>query len=305
MRKLLGIIFIMLFSCNVNAANFFIGQEIENTFIYNSKIQIPLDGDKWVVIRKNTDLQYGIKQQIVGIGRLENNELMEMIEIYKGDLSGIYIHHINQAIIEIIFKDKNDGCYERPEYYLLELYRRGSSHNCMIVRHMDVTKELNYPDGHYDKAAAAAYNFWIKKNSINFPKIMLESNHSYFSRLSGGDWISLRHYINPKIINAPESKFFSEETSEYHKMNISQHSKHQEAMNKWVAISSKFHRDFENMVKAKKHHKLDLNQYYMHVENNKKISSPMTEQLKVLNELYKSGALTKKEFSKAKKKVLD
>ena len=34
-------------------------------------------------------------------------------------------------------------------------------------------------------------------------------------------------------------------------------------------------------------------------------SVDLTEQLKVLNELYKSGALTKEEFEKAKKKLLN
>ena len=306
MKKLLGIIVLgLLLSGNAYAAKFFIGKEIKDNFIYDKNIQISLDGGNWVVIRNNTSLDYSIKQRIVGIGRVENNEIMEMIELYKGDLAGYYIHYINQAILEIVFKDKHDGCYERPEYYLLELYRRGSSHNCMIVRHMDVTKELNYPDGPFDKAAASAYNSWIKKNSLKYPKIMLESQHSYFSRLSGGNWIQLRHYINPKLLNAPESNFFTEETSEYHKANISQHLKHKEIMDKWIAISSKFHKDFENMVKAKTHHKLNLDQYNMKIENIKKISVPISEQLQALNDLYKSGALTKEEFTKAKNKLLN
>ena len=35
--------------------------------------------------------------------------------------------------------------------------------------------------------------------------------------------------------------------------------------------------------------------------SNISVSSDLTEQLKALNELYKSGALTKEEFTKAKK----
>ena len=38
------------------------------------------------------------------------------------------------------------------------VFRKGSSHNCMIIRHMDVTKELNYPDKSDGKCAAAVYN---------------------------------------------------------------------------------------------------------------------------------------------------
>ena len=56
--------------------------------------------------------------------------------------------------------------------------------------------QLNYPDDStYGKAVASAYNNWIKKRSIKFPKIMLESHHSYFSRLTGGTWHEVRRYI--------------------------------------------------------------------------------------------------------------
>lgn len=301
----LYILMFNLFFCNVNANHFLTGQIIKNKFIYDNNIKINLTEGDWVVFRNQISLDYGIKQKIVGIGRLENNEIMEMIEIYKGDLAGDYVHWINIALNEIIFKDKHDGCYERPEYYLLELYKKGSSYNCMVVRHIDVTKELNYPDGVHGKAAAAFYNLWINKNSLKYSKIMLGTYHGYFSRLSGGNWIEIRHFINPKIINAPKSKFFSEETSEYHKANIIDHPRHQKSMNQWLAISSEFHKSFEEMVKAKSHHKLNLDQYYMPIKNINKSNNQLTDQLNELNELYKTGVLTKEEFKKAKKKILN
>jgi len=306
MKKFLGIaVLYFLLSTKVYAAPFFIGQEVKNNFIYDKKIQLSIDGNNWEVIRKNISLDYGIKQKIVGIGRIENNEIMEMIEVYEGDLAGRWISDIDPIIIEIVFHGQHDGCYERPEYYLLELYRKGSTYNCMVVSHMDVTKELNYPDSSDAKGAAAAYNQWIREKSLTFPKIMFESQHSYFSRLAGGNWIQLRHFINPKLINAPKSKFFSEETSEYHKINISQYPEHQKAMNKWIAISSEFHKNFEDMVNAKNNHKLNLDQYYMEIKKIKKMSNKMTDQLNQLNELYKAGVLTKEEFAKAKKKILN
>ena len=110
MKKILSIIVLgLLLSGNAYATKFFIGKEIKDNFIYDKNIQISLDGGNWVVIRNNTSLDYSIKQRIVGIGRVENNEIMEMIELYKGDLAGYYIHYINQAILEIVFKDKHDG----------------------------------------------------------------------------------------------------------------------------------------------------------------------------------------------------
>ena len=307
MKKFL--IFIYLFSSftfgtNTFAKTFYIGEEVKDFFSFNQYIKIKLKRGNWEVVRANTS-NWGILQRVVGIARVENNEVMEMIEVYEGLLAGYYVGHVEPIITELVFHDKYDGCYERPEYFLLELYRKGSTFNCMIVRHMDVTKELNYPDDStYGKAAASAYNNWIKKRSIKFPKIMLESHHSYFSRLTGGTWHEVRRYINPKLLSAPKSKFFSEETSEYHKVNISQYPQHQKTMNEWISLTSEFQKNFEKMVKAKKKHKLDLDKY---IDSTVSINMDnlITDQLKKLNDLYKSGVLTKEEFEKVKKKILN
>jgi len=305
MKKLLGIVVLGLLWCNVGfAKNFFVGQEISNNFIFNKDIQINLSGNNWVVIRKNTYLEH-VRQKVVGIGRVEDNEIMEIIEIYEGLLAGYYVGHVDPIIIEIVFKGKHDGCYERAEYYLLEFYRKGSTYNCMVIAHMDVTKELNYPDGPHDKAAARAYNRWIKQNSLDYPKIMFSALHGYFSRLTGGKWYQIFHLINPKIFNPPKSKFFTEETSEYHKGNISQYPKHQKIMSQWISVSSQFHKNFENMIKAKNHHRLPLDQYLMETTSKNKQNNELTDQLKKLNELYKAGVLTKEEFTKAKNKILN
>jgi hypothetical protein len=295
--------FLLIFNTTSFAKTFYIGDEVNNVFDFNRYIKINLDSDNWEVVRANTS-NWGVLQRIVGIARVENNEIMEMIEIYEGLLAGYYIGHVNPILTELVFKDKHDGCYERPEYYLLKLYRKGSTFNCMIVRHMDVTKELNSPDGPQGKAAASAYNYWIKKKSLNYPKIMLESHHTYFSRLTGGTWHTVKRFINPKLLNAPQSKFFSEETSEYHKLNISQFPDHQQTMSKWISLSSQFQKEFEEMVKSKKRHRLNLDQY---IDSNIAIKSDnlITDQLKKLNDLYKSGVLTREEFEKAKKKILN
>jgi len=295
--------FLLFFNTTSFAKTFYIGDEVNNVFDFNRYIKINLDSDNWEVVRANTS-NWGVLQRIVGIARIENNEIMEMIEIYEGLLAGYYVGYVNPILTEIVFKDKHDGCYERPEYFLLKLYRKGSTFNCMIVRHMDVTKELNSPDGPQGKAAASAYNYWIKKKSLNYPKIMLESHHTYFSRLTGGTWHTVRRFINPKLLNAPQSKFFSEETSEYHKLNISQFPDHQQTMSAWISLSSQFQKEFEEMVKSKKRHRLNLDQY---IDSSIAIKSDnlITDQLKKLNDMYKSGVLTREEFEKAKKKILN
>ena len=123
-------------------------------------------------------------------------------------------------------------------------------------------------------------------------------------RSVGGRWHEVRRYINPKILNAPQSKFFSEETSEYNKLNISQFPDHQQTMKVWVSLSSQFQKEFEEMVKSKQRHRLNLDQY---IDNSLAIKSDnlITDQLKKLNDLFKSGVLTREEFEKAKKKILN
>ena len=85
------------------------------------------------------------------------------------------------------------------------------------------------------------------------------------------------------------------------------------SMEKMISIGAERHKKFELEVRAKDHHKLELNNYInlvlnrqlnSHSDNNIK-SNDIVSQLKNLNELYKSGALTKEEFKKAKDKVLN
>ena len=141
-------IIILFISFNVSsisyAKSFIIGEEVSDYFNYNKHLKIKLSPGKWHVIRKAAE---GVpRQQIVGIGKVENSEIQEVIEVYEGKLAGYYVKYVDPIIIEMVFKNQYDGCYKRAEYYLLELYRKGSTFNCMIVRHEDMTKLLNYPD---------------------------------------------------------------------------------------------------------------------------------------------------------------
>ena len=307
MKNFLYVIFITLtiniFS-NAFAKTFYTGDSINDYFNYNRDIKIKLSQGNWTVVRKA--MEGNPKQKIVGIGRVENNEIMEVIEVYEGKLAGYYVKYVDPILIEMVFKNKYDGCYERSEYYLLELYRKGSTFNCMIVRHREMTKLLNYPDDPDDRGISSAYNFWIKSKKLTYPKIMLESYHTYFSRMVGGKWYQIVHFIHPKLLNAPKSNFFTEETSEYHKHNISQFSEHKKTMKKWTSISSKFHIKFQDeMAKSKNRHKLSLDKYLINTGVEAKSNDSVIEQIKQINELYKSGAITKEEFKKAKEKLLN
>ena len=156
------------------------------------------------------------------------------------------------------------------------------------------------------EASNAGVKKWIRDNNIQLPRVGLSSFHAYFSRLAAGKWYLLSYGIDPKILSGPKNNFISEETSEYHKNNISNYPDHQKTMQKWVSISAQRHIEFENLIKVIERHKLDLGDLSPSKSQlSKNSSNEIIDQINKLNILYKNGILTKDEFEKAKKKILN
>ena len=80
-------------------------------------------------------------------------------------------------------------------------------------------------------------------------------------------------------------------------------------MDKWISVSAKRHKFLEKVFNAKDRHLLSLNKYILQSdykkENNNDKTKNIVEDLKKLNELYKSGAITEEEFKIAKDKILN
>ena len=149
---------------------------------------------------------------------------------------------------------------------------------------------------------------WLKENKITLPKVALYSDHSYFSRLVFGKWFIVSYFVDPIVLNGPKNNFFTEETSEYHKNRIKNFPEHEKSMKKWMLISAERHRNFEKSVKALERHHLNLDEFTLvntKSNNDIKSSGDIVEEIQKLNELYKDGVLTKDEFEKAKKKILN
>jgi len=304
MKKIIAIILMLFFSAEVNAKRYKVNDVIENQFVMNKKFQLNLPEGKWTVVRSHGDNYYGLASKIYLLVRLENNLAVESIEIAEMKTAGVFESHVNQAIYEALFKNKYDGCYERPEYFVVKVYKKGSTHNCLVIDHSDVNKDFFTPDDR--EASDAGVKKWIRDNNIQLPRVGLSSFHAYFSRLAAGKWYLLSYGIDPKILNGPKNNFISEETSEYHKNNISNYPDHQKTMQKWVSISAQRHIEFENLIKVIERHKLDLsNLSPSKSQLSKNSSNEIIDQINKLNNLYKNGILTKDEFEKAKKKILN
>jgi len=309
MKKLLGFIVLGLLWCSVVFGETYkTGQEVEGQIFFSKKVKIDLPEGKWIIAARQLYNYHGLNLEEYILVKTENNEFLEGVRVGQFQLAGIVEARINTALYEILFKDKYDGCYERPEYFVLEFYTKGSSHNCFWVEHEEVNKLYN-PDDPALRGANRLLIQWLEDNSIKLPKITLGSDHSYFSRLTGGTWFTVGYSANPKIFDAPKNKFYTEESSEYHKYNIEKFPEHKKTMQKWISISAERHKRFEENVNARNSNKLDLNNYYSGKikpkDNKNKLSSEVISQIKQLNDLYKAGVLTKEEFEKAKKKILN
>jgi len=276
---------------------------VQNEFYLNKNFIIDLPEGKWVVAEKSRGNYYQLVSKIYTLVRLLDNRAVEAIEIGELKTAGVYQYIIDQAIYESLFKNKYDGCYERPEYSLLEFYKKGSTHNCFWLGHTDLYKDLFAPEDPNTKNAKLKK--WITQNNIELPKVTLFSNHAYFSRLKAGNWYLISYHIDPNELGAPKNKYIAEETSEYHKNNIDNHPEHKKVMKKWISISAQRHIDFENSIKVIERHKLSLDKFNpIKSDLNDSNSNDIIDQLQKLDDLFKNGVLTEEEFIKAKKKLL-
>ena len=281
------------------------GTIFENEIKFSKKFTLPLTEGKWEVINQY-EFNYFFQFKGNSIVRLKNNEVMEFIWIERANLSSYQNAYIDNAMNEIVFKDQYDGCYTRPEYYIVEVYSKGSTHNCLVIRHIDSNKELFSPDD--PGAVNAKLKKSLRDRSIIIPPIMFDSYHSYFSRLIRGEWYVIQYMANPKLFNSPKINYLTEESSEFHKANISRYPEHKLTMDKWISVSAERHREIEKLLKAKEHHLLNLDKYILKNDNdylNSDGKKNIIEDLEKLNVLYKSGAITKEEFEKAKDKILN
>lgn len=251
--------------------------------------------------------------------QLEGNLVNRFIDIAEFSAGGQYIGYATEMMQGIFFTDDYDGCYERPEYYLLKRYKRGMSFNCFKVRHYDMNKELYNPDDKRTKTFTAVLRKWIRENNIKVPPIMLASDHLFFAPAVRDTMTGVFYLMNPELNGASKSEFTTEDASEYHRANINRYPDKKKYMEEWVKLAAQRHKVFEKNVEAKERHKLDLSEYGAAepIEEIKTTSSDLnkeptqtngsnniTQQLIDLNKLYKSGALTEEEFTKAKSKLL-
>ena len=312
MKKLLGIVVLglLLFIESTEAAKrtrFTKGMILEGEVFWTQKIKVNLPAGQWQVVDKWRWQVNAVNGRGVSLVKLNGNVLDEVIEFEEVNANGKWISHVVQWLQEVFFKNEHDGCYQRPEYYLIKVKKSGGFFNCLKVRHYDTEKLLFSPDDKWSKTNTAIIRKYLREENIEVPKIMIGRSHNFFAPSVKDSYYGIFYVFNPETQGGPKSKFLTEDTNEYHRSNISNYPKFKKYMDDFVNSAAYEHAKFEEMVRAKSQHLLDLSEFDINIEEPTKEtkSSDLVNELKKLNELYQEGALTKKEFEKAKRKLLD
>tara|TARA_A100001015_G_C14827582_1_gene647323 strand:+ start:45 stop:995 length:951 start_codon:yes stop_codon:yes gene_type:complete len=266
-----------------------------------------LDGD-WQVANKYDWHIMGIQSDGVTLVQVENNTIKALFEISQLTTSGKRQALVSEWLNTAYFNGVTDGCYEKSEYYLVKFWQEGMSANCLRVRHIDVKKEMYNPDykqdadGYSEPYVYAQFKHFIKKNNLDIPKILISHQHIYNSPFHGGRAFLVYVDRNPEFYNIGKTLIGDENNSEYHKANLNKHLKKKKFVDDIIQKSFVYHKNFEKKLKVKDYQKLDLG--ISDIKKKKTYKTSIVSELEKLNELFKSGVITKKEFEAAKKKLL-
>ena len=133
-KTILFFVFIFFISLNANSKSYRIGDKIRGNLEFYKKYVFDLPDGEWVVADKYAYSYYGVVSKGYILLKIKNKKAIEWINIGELDIGSRYQSIFNSILQEIVFKNKYDGCYDRPEYYVLEYFAKGSSHNCFKPR---------------------------------------------------------------------------------------------------------------------------------------------------------------------------
>ena len=149
MKKLLGILVLSLILFSESAfakrTKWVRGNFYQDTIHWNSKLKVKLPPGEFQLAERFHWSSYGIEAKESWLISLKDKMVDKSISI--GEVgSWKYQSQVRQILYEILYMDEYDGCYPRGEYTIVEKEHKGGFNNCFIVRHVEIKKELFYPD---------------------------------------------------------------------------------------------------------------------------------------------------------------
>ena len=196
---------------------------------------------------------------------------------------------------------------ERTNVYFIKQAKANKAYSCWMVNHSR-------------SDIGANKGFWAKvreyeiANKLKNADILVYSSYEYSKGSKLWGW---SYFYNPELDGVPKAVNLEWDTSEFHKQRVMNYPKHEEFLKKFINISASYVDEFNRNRKIKDSSKLSLKvkenlsgsvsiNSGSSVKTSKKAKEgSVVEELKSLKDLLDSGAITKDEFDKAKKKLLN
>tara|TARA_B100001989_G_scaffold249165_1_gene223987 strand:+ start:148 stop:2841 length:2694 start_codon:yes stop_codon:yes gene_type:complete len=245
----------------------------DNVFKFK-QMKIPLSQDgEWRIIGSKTQDIYGAKLNFKYLAQQKDNKLSKLIEIVHITTSiesrGASVSWFKDFTFQkngykscIPSSGSTETTKLREKYYVYVISSKSAT-NCFFTRNMDIENEIinpgprrytNYKDtNHFTKYVR---NYF--KNGIKFPKIMLRSDHYFYSQKGLFAYFEM---VNPDINGAPETLFKSENKNEYYPSNIDNYPNKKNFYLKFIKEQAEKHIEFENQLRFSNKNKIDLAKY--------------------------------------------
>ena len=165
-KYFLFIFFTFLVTSNLNAKNtsFIKGKSYKGDF-KQGFVDYKFPAGEWILFHKDTEILPGtnLMTRCIEFYQQEKNLIKGTISYCDIVTGGKWTPQISMILKNLLKNDKYDNCTLRAEYFYAQLLTKGTSMNCLMIRHIDTYKELNYPD---DQSTVIKYvkNFFEKKN---------------------------------------------------------------------------------------------------------------------------------------------
>ena len=242
------------------------------------------DKGKWQIIGKKALEKSGSLLDGRFFVQSNNNKLISIIETIWVTNSSDFPRPTQTFFNDYTFQSNENykSCIERDDYIVFDVNIRGGKVNCFIVRQYNPDKEIFNPVSRITTRYNTNYGIRILKSffnssSLQLPNEMYRVDHLYFT---------------------PQGLYAYYEMVDIKSFNIS--------LEEFIKQSIKKHKIFEEQLNVVPNFKLSFNDQV--IDNNKKNFSEIDdnfEKLKKLKKLFDEGILTKEEFSKAKKRILE
>ena len=150
MKKLLGILVLgLMLISNIAEAKkrtkFVKGKFYEGEINWVKNVIIKLPPGKFELINRFQWSSWGAQVKSTAFINLKGKLINHYIFISEMG-SSTKTSQVNEYLNEIQYYNKYDGCYSRGEYTIVKVRKKGAFNNCFRVRHIDIKKEINYPD---------------------------------------------------------------------------------------------------------------------------------------------------------------